>query len=180
MKTIVEEHNEIVEAERTARRNYKEAVAYLRSIGVEVQWSAIKFRTDSLLEEKDNANKYHFQISFIKDGSGFSYEFSQAWRKAVDLIMWRPRSIHNVRHKQRVIDAENCVPDLWAALSCLESDCSVQNYSCFEEWAEDLGLDTDSRKAERTYNFCHDIARKASKIFDLEELHAYLEENDKL
>jgi len=37
-------------------------------------------------------------------------------------------------------------------LSCLRDDArSIQDSTEFEDWAEDLGYDTDSRKAERIY-----------------------------
>lgn len=42
----------------------------------------------------------------------------------------------------------------------LLSDSSVLDSSSFEEWARDLGYDTDSRKAEATYRACLEIALK--------------------
>jgi hypothetical protein len=47
-------------------------------------------------------------------------------------------------------------------LDCLASDASsVENTNGFEDWAVDLGYDTDSRKAHRTYKT---IERQASKL----------------
>jgi hypothetical protein len=41
-------------------------------------------------------------------------------------------------------------PTLSGVLECLHSDFGMNPMSCeFEEWAEDLGYDTDSRKAEK-------------------------------
>lgn len=46
-------------------------------------------------------------------------------------------------------------PTLADVLDCLASDAaSVENASSFEEWCAEYGCDTDSRKAERTYNAC--------------------------
>lgn len=43
-------------------------------------------------------------------------------------------------------------PDLDDVMECLRSDAAgVINASCFEEWADDLGFDSDSRRAEATY-----------------------------
>jgi hypothetical protein len=43
-------------------------------------------------------------------------------------------------------------PEASEVLDCLLSDASsVDNCSSFEDWAAALGMDTDSRKAERTY-----------------------------
>ena len=57
-------------------------------------------------------------------------------------------------------------------LYCLVSDTvSVRNSSSFEEWAEDLGFDTDSRKAEASYNACvaqaDDVEAFLGGYFDL-------------
>ena len=47
-------------------------------------------------------------------------------------------------------------PDLETVLDCLSSDSSMvenaENDDGFEGWANELGFDTDSRKAEKTYN----------------------------
>ena len=48
----------------------------------------------------------------------------------------------------------------------------------FEEWAEDLGLDTDSRRAERSFNECCRITRGVEALFSdvsLDDLAALLE-----
>lgn len=37
-------------------------------------------------------------------------------------------------------------------LDCLVSDASSVDNTAFDDWAEEMGYDTDSRKAERTYN----------------------------
>ena len=43
-------------------------------------------------------------------------------------------------------------PDLDDVMECLCSDAvGVINATCFEEWADDLGFDSDSRRAEATY-----------------------------
>lgn len=46
-------------------------------------------------------------------------------------------------------------PDAAGVLDCLASDCaSVENVRSFEEWAEEFGYDTDSRRALETYRAC--------------------------
>lgn len=46
-------------------------------------------------------------------------------------------------------------------LDCLASDASgVENARNFEEWASEYGYDTDSRKAERTYNIVREQAKQ--------------------
>jgi hypothetical protein len=46
-------------------------------------------------------------------------------------------------------------PTVEDVLDCLASDAStVDNAKSFEDWCSELGYDTDSRKAERTYRAC--------------------------
>jgi hypothetical protein len=46
-------------------------------------------------------------------------------------------------------------PSATDVLECLQSDAiGIVNATSFETWAADLGLDTDSRSAERTFHAC--------------------------
>ncbi len=47
-------------------------------------------------------------------------------------------------------------PDIVDVVGCLLTDASALDYDLFEQWASDLGYDTDSRSAERTYNTCRE------------------------
>lgn len=51
-------------------------------------------------------------------------------------------------------------PALRDVLCCLVSDACVIDAGGFENWASDMGMDTDSRKAEKLYKDCLDIAIK--------------------
>ncbi len=51
-------------------------------------------------------------------------------------------------------------PALRDVLYSLVMDSDVINYNSFEDWAENFGYETDSRKAEKTYNDCMKIALK--------------------
>jgi len=59
-------------------------------------------------------------------------------------------------------------PTLTDVLYSLVSDSDVLNYSSFEDWAENFGYDTDSRKAEDIYKACLDIALKLRAIIDID------------
>ena len=46
-------------------------------------------------------------------------------------------------------------PQLAEVLSCLVSEAHpIVDGATFEDWADELGFDTDSRRAERTYTVC--------------------------
>jgi len=52
------------------------------------------------------------------------------------------------------------VPDTADVIASLARDSDVLDAAGFEEWASDLGFDTDSRKAEAIYRACLEIALK--------------------
>ena len=49
-------------------------------------------------------------------------------------------------------------------VNCLIVDSDVLNYSSFEDWAENLGYDTDSRKAEDMWKSCQKIAASVKAL----------------
>ena len=56
-------------------------------------------------------------------------------------------------------------PTLAEVLDCLASDASgVDNARSFEDWASEYGYDTDSRKAERTYQICKKQAQELKAL----------------
>ena len=56
-------------------------------------------------------------------------------------------------------------PSAADVLECLLDDSSsFENASSFEEWAEEFGYDTDSRKAERTYKAVEAQAKKLRRF----------------
>lgn len=52
------------------------------------------------------------------------------------------------------------LPEFADVLHSLASEAEVLDRSSFEEWASELGYDTDSRKAEGVYRACLEIALK--------------------
>ena len=50
------------------------------------------------------------------------------------------------------------IPNECNVIHSLVNDSDVLNYSCFEEWAENFGYDSDSRRAESIYQDCLAIA----------------------
>lgn len=71
-----------------------------------------------------------------------------------------------VRHDGR---GEVPSPSTADVLYCLLSDAQASDAGSFEEWAGDLGYDTDSRAAERVYKACMDVAAALSKAFTAAE-----------
>lgn len=61
-------------------------------------------------------------------------------------------------------------PSVADVLSCLLTD-SVACEQSFEDWCSDFGVDTDSRKAFRTYELCQQNGNKIVKLLGTELVH---------
>lgn len=67
---------------------------------------------------------------------------------------------------------EAILPDSHDVIYSLLMDSEVLDYNSFEDWADSIGYDTDSRQAEQIYNSCLKIALQFHKIGEsvIEEL----------
>lgn len=61
-------------------------------------------------------------------------------------------------------------PSIVDALYSLVSDAEAINFPSFEEWASELGFETDSRKAESIYRACLDTGLKLRRMLSDAEL----------
>jgi hypothetical protein len=61
-------------------------------------------------------------------------------------------------------------PELADILYCLLTDGEAIDYPTYEEWADNLGYDRDSRKGEETYRACVIIGLKLRQMFGDAEL----------
>lgn len=56
-------------------------------------------------------------------------------------------------------------PDAASLLDSLASDAvGIENTGSFEEWAPEMGMDLDSRKAEATYRQCVELGEKLREL----------------
>jgi hypothetical protein len=72
-------------------------------------------------------------------------------------------------------------PGVDEVLDCLASDASsVDNARGFEDWCSELGYDTDSRKAEKTFKTCEEQARKLKALLGDSAYRTLLYETERL
>jgi hypothetical protein len=72
-------------------------------------------------------------------------------------------------------------PTLEEVLDCLASDAAgYDNAQSFEDWAGELGYDTDSRKAERTYKAIAKQAESLKRVLSEELYKALLWDTERL
>ena len=72
-------------------------------------------------------------------------------------------------------------PALRDVLECLASDASsVECESRFEDWADSLGYDTDSRRAEKIYNLCQNVGNDLRYLLGNGQYQKLLWETERL
>ena len=72
-------------------------------------------------------------------------------------------------------------PTLAEVLDCLASDASgVDNAQSFEDWANEYGYDTDSRKAEATYRACEKQAQELKALLGQDAYNQLLYSTERL
>jgi len=111
-------------------------------------------RTDSNPSMVDSANMDHWKCVLIRRAG------SRAYRMTVYFSMGYG---HNGK-----------APKVADVLDCLASDAASVEGSYFEEWCADLGYDTDSRKAEKTYKTCEHQAKRLKNWLDNDDIYQQL------
>ena len=115
----------------------------LDALGVRMTVKPITRRTDGT-ESPWDANAKHYRIHLSRGLSkrgGLTVEFSQG-------------------------SAHTTAPDRSAVLSALVMDAqTVENVDSFEEWADDLGFDSDSRRAESIYKLTRQQSDALKSLF---------------
>jgi len=72
-------------------------------------------------------------------------------------------------------------PDLADLLDCLASDASmIENARSFADWAEDLGYDSDSIKARKTYDICVEQRRDLEHLLGREQMEVLMWDIERL
>jgi hypothetical protein len=84
------------------------------------------------------------------------------------------------RAEVRAKDHKNAAPTLFEVLDSLALDISDIFYGgTFEEWAEGLGYDADSRQAEKIYNQCRAAFHSLLALFGMERLRELVEDTER-
>lgn len=132
-----------------------------------------------------SSEQAHFQVLIECDSNSMSSYYSvgsgiyEAWgkSKSAPLSIRRELSLKNYNrnsfeYQTAVAKAkEKYRPDLVDVLGCLLSDASALDHSSFEDWANEFGYDTDSRKAARTYNACVQTGVELREILGIDRFN---------
>lgn len=122
--------------------DFEEECAFLlEAMGVNFSAKQIDKRTDGLMQ--DSAT--HWEVTFSRAGQTLHTQYSMG-------------------------SAHTGMPKETDVFNCLLMDTADWLEDGFENWAEMLGYDSDSRKAEKIYNACKETAYGLARLFKPSEL----------
>ena len=120
------------------------------------------------IRKLDNSDMFNYHVIISKDGKPFlETQYSMGYGHSPNYKEYQknPRNYDVNQIKRRELETGkvwtkikgrlayvDLKPDPVDVLHYLVLDARVLNYDFFEEWAENLGYDSDSRKAESIYN----------------------------
>jgi len=140
----------------------------LEELGIEIEWSGpapqvkddwpcIQYQGTIIKAGKSYGFEYFLGIGHVKNPKG-KFGIPLEFMGVFDLYKHKPYA----QLKDKRLAAEYAVylakkqkvkPDNIEALNCLARDAQA-HHETFENWAYELGYDTDSRKAEDIYKAC--------------------------
>lgn len=141
----------------------------LRAMGYSLESELIRDDFDGI--EGDHT----FWVTVSREGASYSTEYTAGCAhrhfrggKAIEFTISRP-TVDEVARRRKTLPN---IPAIADVLACLVLDSQgVMDGKTFEEFADDLGYDTDSRKAERIFQACRNTYFGLVRIrADLDEL----------
>lgn len=146
-------------------------VNFLTERGLEVEGDFVPF------SKSRNANERHYSLNWIgriksksrvvlsadyQQGEGHLPSYKQFARRTVmydELLKSEAETGRKHRGENFLFPMGKRIPfPAEDFLQCIALDCEAINAGCFEAWAEDVGFDPDSRKAEAIYRTCLNYA----------------------
>lgn len=96
-------------------------------------------------------------MTYVDHGIKVEKDMNRPWEHhAYTVKVTRGAESFETAYKQGMAHEDG--PTLAAVLACLMSDASAGEGGSFEDFCGEFGYDTDSRRAEQTYNACRDTA----------------------
>ena len=124
-----------------------------------------------------------FQITITRNGQSYTFPYFQGTAHRVHKRSGEPWKMHYGRPTVHDVEQFNKFsrpsdPSLSDVLYCLVSDASsVRNGEKFEDWANELGYNPDSRQDEKCFNACLETWRALLRLgADFEELEGIFQD----
>lgn len=126
-----------------------------------LNWKVTLVQTDrDILTTDYGAGSGHCPADKVKCPAGWHSDAAAFKREAIEFECEHGNAATVVYGRLSPKGGKPILPDTCDVIHSLVSDASVIDCATFEEWASDLGYDTDSRKAETIYRACLEIALK--------------------
>lgn len=161
---------------------------FVKENGITLESVELAERPDRVGSDDDwNDTAYHFKVTikhgnathelFYSMGCGHStYKarkgrsiYAQRNGHGFGVRQWEIDQYKKSSHKNASIwivkNTKPKAPDVASVVDSLRCDSDVLNYSTFEDWADCFGYETDSRKAEKTYQACIQSAVQVRALF---------------
>lgn len=156
--------------------------ALIQSLGIEYSAKFVPLSQSRNVKEKDKSLNWLVTIkrgnssltTNYMQGIGHLKGFSQPYGKGLSIsdTYALDRSVQSGIIFSHVTGETRRIPgpNLEDVLYSLLLDASVLDSPTFEDWAGEFGYDTDSRKSEKLYNACLEIALKMRALLGDENL----------
>lgn len=122
---------------------------------------------------KETRPSLNWRITLAKGGATLTTDYTQGiahlpgyefGRQTIERQEQEQRAANTGKYGGQLVGRAIPAPPFTEVLQCLLLDAEVLDSPSFEHWAADLGFDTDSRSAERTYRECLEISLKLRAI----------------
>ncbi len=150
--------------------------------GITCTAEPVKVRPDADPQDGDHEQD-HYRVTLHRGRATMTLHYSMGighrrWKKDIPrgvgvreiaakyppVRPWHEKETVDVRAARRQY-TEGTPPTVQQVMESLWCDAqSVESVSGFEDWARDLGMDTDSRRAERIYNSTLEQTKKLRKL----------------
>ena len=128
----------------------------------------------------DGADKYptlNWRVTFRTARGKMTTSFTQGIGHAPNYQHGRHDIDYDYYLKRIARTGRNCkgklpAPNPADVMCCLLSDAEAIDCACFEDWATDLGYDTDSRKVEGIYRACLSTGLRLRMLLGEEKMTA--------
>lgn len=166
---------------------------YCAAKGITSTAERIPARTDGSGSEWQ-ADAFHWRVTLRRGNDTFPLEYSCGsahaslrrvpgwmpgeWVSCVkDAANPKPSFGHGVKVWCKVTPTPPTTEDV---LDSLRSDAESVAWSTFEDWCLELGYDTDSRRAERSYHACQENAQRLRLFLGVQDIMAEFENVDRM
>ena len=113
-------------------------------------------RTDSNPNMQDSANMDHWKCVLIIKALKEGFDTWHGYKGKLGACQYTTRRM--TVYFSQGYGHNGKEPKVLDVLDCLASDASSVDNSDFESWCGEMGWDTDSRKAEKTYKVCEHLS----------------------